>query len=178
MERNRFIHYGSVLLAIAAVCAGLLAGVNGMTRGVIAANKVKAENAARTAVVPLAKSFDEAKAITSEDLKFIPGLDENGNVVGYVVVVSQGGYAANIDFSLGIDVNGKITGLSVMNHQETPGLGAKISGEEWQKHWIGKDKSYQFTKAADAFAGASVSPLAVYAGIQRALTAFENGVSK
>lgn len=178
MERNRFIHYGSVLLAIAAVCAGLLAGVNGMTRGVIAANKVKAENAARTAVVPLAKSFDEAKAVTSEDLKFIPGLDENGNVVGYVVVVSQGGYAANIDFSLGIDVNGKITGLSVMNHQETPGLGAKISGEEWQKHWIGKDKSYQFTKAADAFAGASVSPLAVYTGIQRALTAFENGVSK
>ena len=55
MERNRFIHYGSVLLAIAAVCAGLLAGVNGMTKGVIADNKVKAENAARTAVVPLAK---------------------------------------------------------------------------------------------------------------------------
>ena len=44
MERNRFIHYGSVLLAIAAVCAGLLAGVNGMTKGVIADNKVKAEN--------------------------------------------------------------------------------------------------------------------------------------
>ena len=115
MERNRFVHYGSVLLAIAAVCAGLLAGVNGMTKGVIADNKVKAENAARTAVVPLAKSFDESKAVMSDDLKFIPGLDENGNVVGYVVVVSQGGYAANIDFSLGVGLDGKVTGLSLIH---------------------------------------------------------------
>lgn len=178
MERNRFVHYGSVLLAIAAVCAGLLAGVNGMTRGVIANNKLEATKAARVAVVPTAKSFDEANTIKVDDLEFIPGLDANGSTVGYVVVVSQGGYAANIDFSLGIDLDGKITGLSIMNHQETPGLGAKISGEEWQKHWIGKDKSYEFTKAADAFAGATVSPTAVYTGIQRALSAFENGVRK
>lgn len=178
MERNRFVHYGSVLLAIAAVCAGLLAGVNGMTRGVITNNKLEATKAARVAVVPTAKSFDEANTIKADDLEFIPGLDANGSTVGYVVVVSQGGYAANIDFSLGIDLDGKITGLSIMNHQETPGLGAKISGEEWQKHWIGKDKSYEFTKAADAFAGATVSPTAVYTGIQRALSAFENGVRK
>ncbi|WP_300393175.1 RnfABCDGE type electron transport complex subunit G [Fusobacterium sp.] len=178
MERNRFIHYGSVLLAIAAVCAGLLAGVNGMTKGTITNNKIEATKAARVAVVPEAKSFDEKATITVDGLEFIPGLDENGNPVGYVVVVSQGGYAANIDFSLGIGLDGKVTGLSVMNHQETPGLGAKISGEEWQKHWIGTDKSYEFTKAADAFAGATVSPTAVYTGIQRALSAFENGVRK
>ena len=177
MERNRFIHYGSVLLAIAAVCAGLLAGVNGMTKGVIADNKVKAENAARSAVLK-AESFDESKAVIVEDLKFIPGFDANGNTVGYVVVVNQGGYAANIDFSLGIGLDGKVTGLRVMNHQETPGLGAKISDPKWQEHWEGKDKSYEFTKAADAFAGATVSPTAVYTGIMRALTAFENGVRK
>ena len=178
MERNRFVHYGSVLLAIAAVSAGLLAGVNAMTRDVIANNKVAAANAARKEVVPMAASFDDSKAVVSEDLTFVPGLDANGNTVGYVVVVSQGGYAANIDFSLGVGLDGKVTGLRVMNHQETPGLGAKISGIEWQKHWIGTDKAYEFTKAADAFAGATVSPTAVYTGIQRALTAFENGVSK
>lgn len=180
MERNRFVHYGSVLLGIAAVSAGLLAFVNGLTRDVIANNKVMAANAARKEVVPLAASFDDSKAITvdSEGLTFVPGLDANGNTVGYVVIVNQGGYAANIDFSLGIDPEGKVTGLRVMNHQETPGLGARISGIEWQDHWIGKDKSYEFTKAADAFAGATVSPTAVYTGIQRALTAFENGVSK
>ena len=178
MERNRFIHYGSVLLIIAAVSAGLLAFVNGMTKDVIANNKIAAANAARKEVVPMAASFDDTKAIVSEDLTFVPGLDANGNTVGYVVIVSQGGYAANIDFSLGIDLDGKISGLRVMNHQETPGLGAKITGLEWQNHWTGKDKSYEFTKAADAFAGATISPMAVYSGIQRALSAFENGVSK
>ena len=178
MERNRFIHYGSVLLIIAAVSAGLLAFVNGRTKDVIANNKIAAANAARKEVVPMAASFDDTKAIVSEDLVFVPGLDANGNTVGYVVIVSQGGYAANIDFSLGIDLDGKISGLRVMNHQETPGLGAKITGLEWQNHWTGKDKSYEFTKAADAFAGATISPMAVYTGIQRALSAFENGVSK
>ena len=178
MERNRFIHYGSVLLIIAAVSAGLLAFVNGMTRDVIANNKIAADNAARKEVVPLAAKFDENQKVTSEGLEFIPGLDENGNVVGYVVKVSQGGYAANIDFSLGIGLDGKVTGLRVTGHQETPGLGAKITGIEWQNHWNGVDSSYEFTKAADAFAGATVSPTAVYTGVMRALSAYENGVSK
>lgn len=178
MERNRFIHYGSVLLIIAAVSSGLLAAVNATTKGVIANNKIIAANQAKTQVLPAAASFDDGAAIVSDDLSFVPGLDANNNVIGYVVQVSQGGYGGNIDFSLGIGMDGKITGLSVMNHQETPGLGAKITGAEWQAHWIGKDKSYEFTKAADAFAGATISPQAVYTGIQRALTAFENGVNK
>lgn len=178
MGKNRFIHYGSVLLIIAAVCAGLLAGVNSMTKGVIANNKVEAENNARKEVLPAAKIFVEDKLVTVDGIKFIPGLDDNGNIVGYVALVVQGGYAADITFSLGVDLEGKIAGLRVMAHQETPGLGAKIAGIDWENHWVGKDKSYQFTKAEDAFAGATISPTAVYTGIQRALVAYENGVMK
>lgn len=172
MEKNRFIHYGSVLLIIAAISAGTLAGVNGMTKGVIAQNNITAANNARTLVLPIAQSFDEAKAIQKDDFVFIPGYDGNGQVVGYVVSVNQGGYGGNINFSLGVDLAGKITGLKVMNHQETPGLGAKITGEEWQKLWIGRDKEYKFDKSVDAFAGATVSPSSVHAGIIRALSAY------
>ena len=75
----------------------------------------------------MAKSFDESKAVMSEGLKFIPGLDADGNTVGYVVVVNQGGYAANIDFSLGVGLDGKVTGFKHNEPPETPGLGAKIS---------------------------------------------------
>ena len=133
-----------------------------MTEGVIANNKIVAENKARKEVLPEAVSFDEANTVVVDGINFMPGLDAEGNKVGYVAVVIQGGYAADINFSLGIGLDGKITGLRIMNHQETPGLGAKISGLEWQDHWIGKDKSYKFTKAADAFAGATISPTAVY----------------
>lgn len=172
MEKNRFIHYGSVLLIIAAISAGTLAGVNAMTKGVIAQNNITAANNARTLVLPQAQSFDESQAIQKDEFLFIPGFDGNKKVVGYVVSVNQGGYGGNINFSLGIDLAGKVTGLKVMNHQETPGLGAKITGEEWQKLWIGRDKEYKFDKSVDAFAGATVSPNAVYSGIIRTLSAY------
>lgn len=172
MEKNRFIHYGSVLLIIAAISAGTLAGVNGMTKGVIAQNNIDAANKARTLVLPAAQKFDEAQSIQKDDFKFIPGFDGSGKIVGYVVSVNQGGYGGNINFSLGVDLEGKITGLKVMTHQETPGLGAKITGEEWQKLWVGRDKEYKFDKSVDAFAGATVSPSSVHSGIVRALTAY------
>lgn len=172
MERNRFIHFGSVLLIIAAISAGLLAGVNGMTKGTIEQNNINAENNARILVLPIAKTFDEAQIVEKDDFRFIPGFNENGEKVGYVVTVIQGGYGGNINFSLGVDLEGKITGLKVMNHQETPGLGAKITGEEWQKLWIGRDKDYEFNKSVDAFAGATISPNAVHTGIVRVLSTY------
>jgi len=174
---NRFVHFGSVLLIIAAISAGCLAGVNSMTKGVIANNKIVTANAARKDVLPDAVEFNDSSAIENQGLKFIPGLDASGNKVGYVVVVDQGGYGGNINFSLGVDLDGKITGLRIMDHQETPGLGAKIAGLEWENHWIGKDKAYTFNKTVDAFAGATISPSSVYSGIQKALSAYA-GVNK
>ncbi|MGL5573839.1 MAG: FMN-binding protein, partial [Cetobacterium sp.] len=110
--------------------------------------------------------------------EFIPGNGSNGKPVGYVVTISQPGYAANIDFVLGIDRRGRVTGLNIIGSQETPGLGSKILDPEWQKKAIGKDASYEFNKSADGFAGATISPNAVYTGIKRALNSFNSGVNK
>lgn len=46
------------------------------------------------------------------------------------------------------------------------------------KKAIGKDASYEFNKSADGFAGATISPNAVYTGIKRALNSFNSGVNK
>nr|WP_307774573.1 RnfABCDGE type electron transport complex subunit G [uncultured Cetobacterium sp.] len=178
MERNRFIHYGFVLTLIAAISAGILSMVNGVTIKVIKENEKKAVNAARVMVLPKAVSFNEEETIEVDGLKFIPGLGNNGNIAGYVVTVSQPGYAANIDFVLGLDKRGRVTGLNIIGSQETPGLGSKILEPEWQKKAIGKDATYEFNKSTDAFAGATISPEAVYTGIKRALTSYKNGVNK
>ncbi len=172
MERNRFVHYGLVLLIIAAVSAGCLAGVNKLTKPTIEKNNIAAANAARIEVLPQAASFDETQKLAKDDLEFIPGFDSNGNLVGYVSVVGQNGYGGVVVFSLGMDVEGKITGLKIMNHQETPGLGSKITNLDWQQSWAGRDVTYEFDKAVDGFAGATVSPQAVHTGIQRALTVY------
>ena len=108
----------------------------------------------------------------------MPRYEANGNKVGYVTTVAQPGYAGDITFILGVTLDGKIAGVRVTNQAETPGLGAKVAGIEWQDHWIGKDSSYEFNKSVDAFAGATISPTAVYTGLIRALKAYETGVSK
>ena len=176
--KNRFVHYGIVLLVIAAVSAGILGLVNDFTKTVIAQNNEKAQNEAKRQVLTAASSFKSEEAVSVDGLDFIPGYDANGNKVGYVTTVAQPGYAGDITFILGVTLDGKIAGVRVTNQAETPGLGAKVAGIEWQDHWIGKDSSYEFNKSVDAFAGATISPTAVYTGLIRALKAYETGVSK
>lgn len=176
--KNRFIHYGLVLALIASISAGILAVVNKVTLPTIKNNEKVAVNKARIMVLPKAKTFYEKEKIKAGDLEFIPGTNENGEIVGYVVTVSQPGYAGNIDFVLGIDIDGKVAGLNIIGSQETPGLGSKIMDLDWQKKAIGKDVSYKFNKAVDAFAGATISPNAVYTGIKRALTTYNSEVKK
>lgn len=163
---------------IAAVSAGILAAVNGFTSKVIADNAMKLVTEARQQVLPVAASFKEEEAKEVEGMTFIPGYDEANILVGYVVSVDQNGYAGNINFVLGLDIEGKISGVNIISSGETPGLGARINEKEWQEHWIGKDDSHEFNKSTDAFAGATISPSSVYSGMMRAIKAYKAEVIK
>lgn len=176
--KNRFVHYGLVLLIIAGVSAGILGYVNKLTSPIIKENTQKSITLAMKNVLPNAEKFDIDNKIISKDGKseFTPGY-ANNQIVGYVTTVTQGGYAGDIVFVMGIDTEGKVTGINVTNSQETPGLGAKIQGKTWQDHWIGVDSSYEFNKRVDAFAGATISPEAVYTGMMRRLNTFKAEVN-
>ena len=141
---NRYIHFGIVLGLIAAISAGILGGVNGFTSKVIAENTKKIVNEARQEVLPEAVSFKEDEAKVADEIQYIPGFNDAGEVVGYVASVTEPGYGGDINFVVGIDKDAKVTGLNVVTSSETPGLGAKINGKEWQEHWIGKDATYEF----------------------------------
>ncbi|MCY7008362.1 RnfABCDGE type electron transport complex subunit G [Fusobacterium simiae] len=175
---NRYIHFGIVLGLIAAISAGLLGGVNDFTSKVIAENTKKIVNAARIEVLPEASDFKEDEAKEVEGIQYIPGFNDAGEIVGYVASVTEPGYGGDINFVVGINNDAKVTGLNVVTSSETPGLGAKINGKEWQEHWIGKDATYEFNKSVDAFAGATISPRAVYTGVIKALNTYQNEVSK
>lgn len=70
-----------------------------------------------------------------------------------------------------------ITGLNVINSGNTR-TQTRINEPAWQEHWIGKNADYQFNKATDAFAGATISPSAVYNASMRALKACKVEVIK
>lgn len=107
-----------------------------------------------------------------------------GKVTGVAYeVIAHGGYAGPIRLMLGVDPDGKILGVRVIAHKETPGLGDKIDAakNEWitrftglflgnppAEKWKVKKDGGQF----DQFSGATITPRAVVGGIRHGLEYF------
>lgn len=90
------------------------------------------------------------------------------------------GYAGDIELLIGIRYDGQISGVRVIAHRETPGLGDRI--DERRSNWIHSfnDRSLQNTTTAewqvrrdggefDQFTGATITPRAVVRAVHRAL---------
>lgn len=109
----------------------------------------------------------------------------NNQPSGVIIFCSSKGYSGPIDMLLGIRADGSITGVRVVNHAETPGLGDKI--ELSRSDWIlsFNDKSLDNTAEGawrvkkdggsfDAFTGATITPRAVVKGVHDTLQLFSN----
>ena len=52
----------------------------------------------------------------------------------------HGGYAGDIVIMIGLDPrNGKMLGVEIVSHSETPGLGARVEKESFRRQWRGLD---------------------------------------
>ena len=133
-----------VLAVICLVMATLLGLVNSITEGPIAANNEK----------------------TVQDYK---AGDE-----GYVVeVLSPNGFGGGIDMMTGVDNDGNVTGIAVISHAETSGLGSKATDPEWQAQFAGKNGSVTVEKDGGeivAITGSTITSRAICDGVNTAFT--------
>jgi electron transport complex protein RnfG len=91
---------------------------------------------------------------------------------------SAAGYGGTINVIVGVTPEGKVTGVEVLKHSETPGLGTKVTAPKWLAQFNGKD--LENTKWAvkkdggdiDYTSGATISPRAVVAAVKEGLDAF------
>ena len=129
----------AVLLIICVVAAGLLGYVNQITAAPIAAQQELAKQESMTAVLPDADSFGEEQEINEGNITTItPALDSEGNETGYAVAITTKGFSAGLQLMFGIDTEGVITGLSVVDcSNETPGLGANAANEDFYGQFTG-----------------------------------------
>lgn len=106
-----------------------------------------------------------------------------GNVSAVALFAETRGYGGPIKLLLGIDANGVLSGVRVVSHTETPGLGDKIdlTKTQWilgfdgkslekpgESHWKVKKDGGDF----DSFTGATITPRAVVKGVHESLTLF------
>lgn len=154
------------LLLITAVVAGLLGFVNLLTEDKIAENTAKKANEAMTAVLP-ADEYSKLEVV-ADDITEIYKADDKG----YVVRLNANGFGGAIDMMVGIDLEGKVTGISVISHSETASLGAECTRADWQSQFVGTTGDLKVTKdggTVDALTGATVTSRAVTEAVNRAV---------
>ena len=85
------------------------------------------------AVFPQAASFNKIDIEHSGDITGIfESLSAEGEIIGYVVRLAPEGYSGKIHLMTGISKTGpKVTGMRVMSHTETPGLGSLATLESF-----------------------------------------------
>lgn len=123
------------LTAISAVCAGVLAYIDMITREPIKATAAANEQRAVKAVMP-----PEVAAIEASGDAFV-GKDASGRAVGYAAKgVDAGGYGGDIVLMVGFQADKKtLVTYKVLAASETPGLGMKLSTPEFAGQFAGKD---------------------------------------
>ena len=131
---------GGILCAIALVTALLLAVTNELTAGTIALRQQETKNAAMIEVLA-AEKYNRLKS-EQDDYEIYAAF--NGyDLVCYTVSLSEAGYGGNINMMIGVTKDGKVSGISIIEMSETPGLGDNA-------------KNPEFTSLVDAIATAII----------------------
>ena len=127
-----------LVIALALIFGGALAAVQIAWGPRVEQNKRDETYAQIPRLVPGAQK-DRTQEMEVAGRKVYRAMGRSGQV-GWVIPASGQGFADRIELLIGTDPQvRRITGLYVLDQKETPGLGARIIGEEWRRQFAGKD---------------------------------------
>lgn len=206
-----------ILCAITLILGAILAGVYTVTKKPIEDVQAKTNNEACQKVVETGATVgDDDAALVKEVNAYFAEHDlsnqktSEGDLLSVYVEVTQvhkvtdkdkkengrvylanakKGYGGNISFALGVNGEGKVTGISITSESETAGLGANCENADWQKSFAGKvlpsdpaqnmyNKNEETDSQVQALSGATVTSRAItnaVKGILFASTSSEGG---
>jgi electron transport complex protein RnfG len=170
-----------VLTVLGAISGGILAGVFHMADPLIQANREKELKEAIFVVLPDAKDYKiMEKEIDKEKIAVYKGIDANGKSVGIAFIADGGGFQGNIRIMVGLSIDYlKLTGIRVLEQNETPGLGNRIKEPEFEGQFKGleirpkveyiKYRKPEKPNQIKAITGATISSDAVVKNINNAV---------
>ena len=161
------------LLVITAVVAGLLAGVNSVTKPVI--DQLNAEKTQKAIETVLEGGYHTVIEDYADATGLVSKVYQGDN--GYALEVTPGGFDNTITMMVGVANDGTVTGISVISHTETAGLGAVAAastsaGESFRGQFVGMSGSVSVTKdggEVNAITGATITSRAICTGVNAAL---------
>ena len=183
---------GVTLAAIAAICTALVAITFELTDDRIEAN---AQAWLEQSLLPVLAGISFDSGIGEDRLIVpapheLPGNDDaviyrvysgNAAAAALFVITARDGYSGPIRLLVGIDASGAVTGLSVLEHRETPGLGDGIELPDWKRQFVGRSLGNPVSRGwkikadggeFDQLTGASVTPRAIVKAVRETLEYF------
>lgn len=188
MNMKDILRLAVVLTLITAGAGLVLALVESVTREPIAEQRrLETLRALEAVLPPIDNSPDQdtVELVTGTDKKgrevkrvFYRGR-KDGELVGVAFkVVAPDGYSGNIFIMVGVEPTGRVTGIEILSHAETPGLGDKIEESWFKKQFRGKtleNADWRVKKDGgefDQITGATISPRAIVKAVKGGLEFF------
>ncbi len=187
--KSTLVNMVGVLVGVALIMGGILAFVNNMTKEPIQLQAEKtlqdgikavmmSDNLKVTATDTITQSFD------SKDYEFIvhKTVDEKGGTLGAAVETTTLGFGGDLKVLVGFNPKGEILGYTLLEHAETPGLGAKA--DKWFQKGekgdiIGKNPAEELVVSkdggkVDAITASTITSRAFLLAVNNAYKAYKN----
>ena len=191
-EMNRSVLRNGLMLGIfALVSTGLIAVTHLLTKDKIAKELELALVRQLTQMVPpenydnqvyndCIKVLNKELLGSSEAQQVYRMRNNQSNYALMITAVAPDGYSGNIQLALATDARGKVLGVNILAHQETPGLGDKIerSKSSWIEQFDGlslQTQSKEYFKVTkdggefDSLTGATITSRAMVKSVYNAL---------
>ena len=186
----------AILFAITLIAGLILGAVYQLTKDPIAAQEERAKMEARMEVFADAASFADPESFDAAQAQevlnaggfsgcsideYAQALDAGGNALGYVITLTtHEGYAGDIRFTIGVQEDGTLNGMSILSISETAGLGMRAE-EVLVPQFAGKNaERFRYTKSGasaedeiDAISSATITTEAVVNGVNAGLYYFQ-----
>jgi Na+-translocating ferredoxin:NAD+ oxidoreductase subunit G len=176
MKEN--LKLGGILFTITAIAGLLLGAAHSVTLEPIAKQDQMAKAAALKVILPKAEEFKDKKVALEGTVTEVNEGTSSGKTTGYAIKVAPKGYGGAIQMMVGISTEGKVEGIKILSHSETPGLGANAPQPKFSGQFAGKptEKELTVVKKApsanneiEAISGATISSKAVTSGVNEAV---------
>jgi len=164
------------LTVICALAGIILSATWTKTEPVKVAMEAREREEALKSLIPDADSITKTKdIIVSGKEGVIYKAVKGGETTGYVVSCTGKGYSSFIKMLVAVDKDYNVTGIDVLDHKETPGLGDQITEGWFKDQFKGKSLSHLVVVKGDtkddiqAISGATISSRAVTKGVKEAV---------
>lgn len=186
---NGTLRLALVLTLITAGAGLILSMVESVTREPIAEQRRLETLRALQAVLPPADNSPD-----QDTVQLVTGQDKRGREIKRTFyrgrraaelsgvafqVIAPDGYSGNIAVMVGVDPEGTVAGIEILSHNETPGLGDKITLPAFKDVFAGKNlqnADWRVKKDGgefDQITGATISPRAVVGAVRRGLEFYQ-----